>query len=99
MRLRIRSESNPGVQADGSFFRYCQLNFSRSSKSAEEPIITPRVSPMTTGETDIEIITQYSWRNFFSAINFLKVLQKMTKHRSHRTFMMNQYKASVSHLT
>ena len=41
---------------------------------------------------------EYSWRNFFTTINFLKVLQKMTKHRSHRTFMLQQYKSSVSSL-
>ncbi|EIW70890.1 hypothetical protein TREMEDRAFT_68268 [Tremella mesenterica DSM 1558] len=46
------------------------------------------------GEQEVELITEYSWRNFFAAINFLKVLQKMTKHRSHRTFMLNQYKVS-----
>ena len=44
----------------------------------------------------MELISEYSWRNFFTTINFLKVLQKMTKHRSHRTFMLQQYKSSVS---
>ena len=44
---------------------------------------------------EVEIISVYSWRNFFSSINFLKILQKMTKHRSHRTYMLNQYKSSV----
>lgn len=41
------------------------------------------------------VVCDYSWRNFFSSINFLKILQKMVKHRSHRTWMMNQYKSSV----
>jgi hypothetical protein len=49
----------------------------------------------TDGEEEIELITEYSWRNFFSTINFLKVLQKMTKHRSHRTYMLQQYKSTV----
>ncbi|OCF42790.1 hypothetical protein I317_03392 [Kwoniella heveanensis CBS 569] len=43
---------------------------------------------------DVELISEYSWRNFFSTINFLKILQKMTKHRSHRTYMMTTYKSS-----
>lgn len=45
---------------------------------------------------EVEICSEYSWRNFFTGINFLKILQKMTKHRSHRTCMLNQYKSSVS---
>ena len=57
----------------------------------------PRPANKTTveGEHETEVIFDYSWRNFFSTINFLKVLQKMTKHRTHRTFMMTQYKSSV----
>ena len=47
------------------------------------------------GDEEVELISEYSWRNFFSTINFVKVLQKITKHRSHRTYMLNQYKASV----
>lgn len=59
----------------------------------------PPPPPAPTGEPpEIELIHEYSWRNFFTTINFLKVLQKMTKHRSHRTFMLQQYKSSVSAL-
>jgi len=47
------------------------------------------------GDQEVEILSRYSWRNFFSTINFLKILQKMTKHRTHRTFMLTQYKSSV----
>lgn len=47
-------------------------------------------------DEEVEVISDYSWRNFFSTINFIKILQKMTKHRTHRTFMLNQYKSSVS---
>lgn len=57
----------------------------------------PPPPPAPTGEPpEVELLSEYSWRNFFSTINFLKVLQKMTKHRSHRTFMLQQYKSSVS---
>jgi hypothetical protein len=48
---------------------------------------------------EIEVLSEYSWRNFFSTINFIKILQKMTKHRTHRTFMLHQYKSSVSYVT
>jgi pterin-4a-carbinolamine dehydratase len=59
------------------------------------PKPSPKLSSTENGE-EVEIISEYSWRNFFSSINFLKVLQKLTKHRSHRTYMLNQYKSSVS---
>ncbi|WVR07239.1 hypothetical protein IAU60_004280 [Kwoniella sp. DSM 27419] len=87
-----------------NFFRYCYLNCSRASASPEDALLghPPGSDPdragtgttVTVGEEEIEILTDYSWRNFFSTINFLKVLQKMTKHRSHRTFMMTTYKSS-----
>ncbi|RXK36819.1 hypothetical protein M231_05903 [Tremella mesenterica] len=75
---------------------------SYSSSSSQPPIDqTPSITSASTTaprsgipEQEVELITEYSWRNFFAAINFLKVLQKMTKHRSHRTFMLNQYKVS-----
>lgn len=51
-----------------------------------------------TGEDDVELITDYSWRNFFSAINFIKVMQKLSKGRSHRIWLLVQYKSSVRSL-
>ena len=46
-------------------------------------------------EEEIELITEYSWRNFFSTINFAKIMQKLSKGRSHRIWMLVQYKSSV----
>lgn len=88
-----------------SLFRYCYLNCSKASKEGSEPTPSspprtpPKLEPKMTKVDDKEvyIVHEYSWRNFFTTINFLKVLQKMTKHRSHRTFMLSQYKASVCH--
>jgi hypothetical protein len=42
-----------------------------------------------------EIITSFSWRNFFSVINFVHVLQKLTKRKPHRILLLVQYKSSV----
>lgn len=92
--------------ADPSLFRYCYLNCSKIAKgeSAIERLrrsssisAPPKSEPKLTivNDSEVYIVTDYSWRNFFSTINFLKVLQKMTKHRLHRTFMLSQYKASV----
>lgn len=49
-------------------------------------------------EEEIDLITEYSWRNFFSTINFAKIMQKLSKGRSHRIWMLVQYKSSVCFL-
>ena len=40
-------------------------------------------------------ITNYSFRNFFSAINFLHVMQKITRDKAHRCLLLVQYKSSA----
>jgi hypothetical protein len=42
-----------------------------------------------------EPITDFSRRNFFSLINYLRVLQKICKHKSHRNLLLVQYKSST----
>jgi Domain of unknown function (DUF3402) len=44
---------------------------------------------------EIDMLTEFSWRNFFFTINFAKVMQKLSKHRSHRIRMLVQYKSTV----
>jgi hypothetical protein len=41
-----------------------------------------------------EPITDFSRRNFFSLINYLRIMQKICKHRAHRNLLMVQYKSS-----
>ncbi|KAF3920324.1 hypothetical protein ABW20_dc0100313 [Dactylellina cionopaga] len=41
------------------------------------------------------IITEFSWRNFFTTINFLRVMQKVCKGKPHRNLMLVQYKSST----
>ena len=41
-----------------------------------------------------EPITDYSWRNFFTLINFLRILQKVCKNKVHRNMLLVQYKSS-----
>lgn len=43
----------------------------------------------------MELITDYSWRNFFAVINFVHILQKLTKRKTHRVLLLVQYKSSV----
>ena len=47
-------------------------------------------------EEEVDLLTDFSWRNFFSTINFAKIMQKLSKQRSHRIRMLVQYKSSVS---
>ncbi|KAG8762882.1 Factor arrest protein 11 [Ceratobasidium sp. 423] len=75
-----------------NFFRFCHLNFSRTPHSdrLEEPAAPPpRI------EDDVELITDFSWRNFFANINFVKIVQKLSKRRSHRIWLLVQYKSSA----
>ncbi|KAK8111872.1 uncharacterized protein PG998_008329 [Apiospora kogelbergensis] len=41
-----------------------------------------------------EPITDYSRRNFFSLINYLRILQKICKNKAHRNLLLVQYKSS-----
>ncbi|KAI9827996.1 MAG: hypothetical protein M1819_006839 [Sarea resinae] len=42
-----------------------------------------------------EPITNYSWRNFFSTINYLRIMQKICKNKAHRNLLLVQYKSST----
>ena len=60
---------------------------------------TVRTTTLPNGQKHVEevdLLTEFSWRNFFSTINFAKIMQKLSKHRSHRIRMLVQYKSSVS---
>jgi hypothetical protein len=57
---------------------------------------TPEVDELglPTTEQPFEPITEFSWRNFFSSINFLRVMQKICKNKAHRNLLLVQYKSS-----
>ncbi|KAK9553088.1 Factor arrest protein 11 [Aspergillus fumigatus] len=40
-------------------------------------------------------ITVFSFRNFFSAINYLHIMQKITRDKAHRCLLLVQYKSST----
>lgn len=42
----------------------------------------------------IETTMDFSWRNFFSSINYLRVMQKICKDKTHRNLLLVQYKSS-----
>jgi hypothetical protein len=89
-----------------SFFRYCLRHFSKNTQLSrvEDNMLSPprrtvtRTTALPNGtETheEIDMLTEFSWRNFFFTINFAKVMQKLSKHRSHRIRMLVQYKSTV----
>ncbi|KAL5339717.1 hypothetical protein BJX70DRAFT_362971 [Aspergillus crustosus] len=48
-----------------------------------------------TGAPPTEPITAFSFRNFFSAINYLHIMQKITRDKAHRCLLLVQYKSST----
>ncbi|KAF7313579.1 hypothetical protein HMN09_00514200 [Mycena chlorophos] len=90
---------------ENNFFRYCMLRFSHNPQpmlpndSQQRPsrhtVVKSRMLPNgEKHEEEVDMVTEFSWRNFFSTINFAKIMQKLSKHRSHRIWMLIQYKSS-----
>lgn len=83
-----------------SFFRYCAEHGSRHPRQEEQlPRYPKSPSPIpstTSSDGEVELIHEYSARNFFSVINFVHILQKLTKRKLHRVLLLVQYKSSVS---
>ncbi len=68
--------------------------------SAQPPLEPPRPPEVDelghpTTELPSEPITSFSWRNFFSSINFLRIMQKICKGKAHRNLLLVQYKSST----
>ncbi|ETW83843.1 HAM-2, protein required for hyphal anastomosis [Heterobasidion irregulare TC 32-1] len=91
---------------NNNFFRYCLLRCSKNpqlSHTDDHMLSQPRrtvtrITVLPNGlrsEEDVDMLTEFSWRNFFSSINFTKVMQKLSKHRSNRIRMLVQYKSSA----
>jgi hypothetical protein len=49
----------------------------------------------TSIEEEPEVLHEFAARNFFSVINFVHVLQKLTKRKIHRILLLVQYKSSA----
>lgn len=64
--------------------------------STNEPPPRPEVDELgyPVNPLPAEPITDFSRRNFFSLINYLRIMQKICKHRAHRNLLMVQYKSS-----
>ncbi|TFK43232.1 hypothetical protein BDQ12DRAFT_674621 [Crucibulum laeve] len=98
----VSKADSPG----NNFFHYCLVNFAKNPQQVrpeDHMLKPPRQTVVKTitlpngekHEEEIEQVTEYSWRNFFSTINFAKIMQKLSKGRSHRIWMLVQYKSSA----
>ncbi|KAL6855777.1 hypothetical protein J3F83DRAFT_753468 [Trichoderma novae-zelandiae] len=65
--------------------------------SEEQVPMRPEVDEMglPLGNIPVEPITDFSRRNFFSLINYLRVMQKICKNKAHRNLLLVQYKSST----
>ncbi|KAF2840375.1 N1221-domain-containing protein [Patellaria atrata CBS 101060] len=74
------------------------LPISPGSRSplSKSPTRIPEVDELGIPTTDLpsEPITSFSWRNFFTSINYLRIMQKICKGKAHRNLLMVQYKSS-----
>jgi len=87
-----------------NFFRYCaniselrksnerNLTISNDNKSKEKLQIE---ESNLNDDNNVIVDSDYCWRNFFVAINFLRILQKLTKKKTHRILLLVQYKSSA----
>ncbi|KAM0755828.1 hypothetical protein T439DRAFT_13398 [Meredithblackwellia eburnea MCA 4105] len=92
---------------DHCFFQFCHNKINPSSASEARPEDAmleakpagahPSGQEKKTENDDDEValITDFSWRNFFSVINFVHILQKLTKRKTHRVLLLSQYKSSA----
>ncbi|KAJ4306395.1 Factor arrest protein 11 [Collariella sp. IMI 366227] len=64
--------------------------------SPEAPATRPEVDELgyPINPVPTEPITDFSRRNFFSLINYLRIMQKLCKRKAHRNLLMVQYKSS-----
>jgi hypothetical protein len=67
-------------------------------ESAPPPIKKSRDLPVAEVPDQLPALTfqdgQHAGRNFFSSINFLRIMQKVCKNKAHRNLLLVQYKSS-----
>jgi hypothetical protein len=79
-----------------------RLSRQESTDSGVEPPPLPAVAQppevdelgFPTNGIPKEPITNFSWRAFFTSINYLRIMQKICKNKAHRNLMLVSYKSS-----
>ncbi|KAF2754478.1 hypothetical protein EJ05DRAFT_443375 [Pseudovirgaria hyperparasitica] len=72
------------------------INDSPEPMIAKQPMALPEVDELgfPTSELPSEPITTFSWRAFYTSINYLRIMQKICKSKAHRNLMLVSYKSS-----
>ncbi|KAI0909048.1 hypothetical protein F4823DRAFT_563273 [Ustulina deusta] len=89
-----RRRSPPGVEEgqcenEGASKPASKQTAEQSSNRPEVDELGYPVNPLPQ-----EPITDFSWRNFFALINYLRIMQKICKNKAHRNLLLVQYKSS-----
>ncbi|KAF2180216.1 protein required for hyphal anastomosis [Zopfia rhizophila CBS 207.26] len=82
--IRLRRDDNPNPEREAE------------QSALPQPPQPPEVDELgfPTSELPKEPITNFSWRAFFTTINYLRVMQKICKNKAHRNLMLVSYKSS-----
>ncbi|TIA81785.1 hypothetical protein E3P98_01860 [Wallemia ichthyophaga] len=94
---------------DLNFFNYCAANGKNNDNGAINSNTNTSIHPphrkvpsinSNDGIPDFETFEKpdtrsYSWRNLFATINFMRIVQKLSKKRTHRLLLLVQYKSSA----
>jgi len=93
---RRRSPANGAASESDASLASQSTDPSTPATSTTEPPPRPEVDELgyPINPLPAEPITDFSRRNFFSLINYLRIMQKICKHRAHRNLLMVQYKSS-----
>jgi hypothetical protein len=69
----------------------------KNEQGYSDGITRPEVDELgyPTGPVPEDPITTYSFRNFFSVINYLHIMQKITRDKAHRCLLLVQYRSST----
>ncbi|KAF2722046.1 putative HAM-2, hyphal anastomosis-2 protein [Polychaeton citri CBS 116435] len=68
----------------------------RSPQHRDFVIHLPEIDELGYPQTALpaQPLKSYSWRNLFTSINYLRILQKITRRKTHRTLLLVSYKSS-----
>ncbi|TIC02927.1 hypothetical protein E3Q17_01188 [Wallemia mellicola] len=80
-----------------NFFNYCHTYGTSTQDGSHRKV--PSINS-NDGIPDFETFEKpdlrtFSWRNLFSTINFMRIVQKLSKKRTHRLLLLVQYKSSA----
>ncbi|GJJ69162.1 hypothetical protein EMPS_01508 [Entomortierella parvispora] len=78
-----------------NFFQFCRI-FRETESSPDPEHARSLILQNAVGDIGDPLPAEYICRrNMFAIINLLRVLQKMTKHKTHRVLLLVQYKSSA----